>query len=197
MSQIGNPQDFMSAFGSLKGVLATAQSSTGKIGNIERLGPCPKKGVSNNILRDIVVDPHSSIKWGESEVPGTTIQFLWTTYENPDYGTPLEWQGTPFEIPRDPAHFLNAKGERSDKGANKGEVKKTKQFYDLGRLKGLLKCILGREVSDENFGADVYKAVQIAKSTTVVMELNMKFQEDDDYASRSEFGVKSLSGAAT
>lgn len=188
--------DMLSAFSGLKGVLAQAQADTGKGGNFEMLGWCPKKGVSNNILREIKVDPDSSIKIDRegTEVPGTTIQFMWTTYENPDCATPKEWKGTPFQMPRDPKYFLNQKG---DKNPKTGEVKKSRFFYDIGRLKGLIKAVIGREVSDETFGADLQEAINAVSSSTVVLEINMKIEESDEYGvNRKEFGVKSLSGVA-
>ena len=89
----------------------------------------------------------------KQEFPALSVQFHYQLCEDPDRNEPLIWNGAPMVIPNDPKVLTH-------------EGSQVRAKIELGRLKGHIKTILGREPG--NLGNDLEEIENKLKSDNTV-----------------------------
>ncbi len=133
------------------------------------VGEWPPEGETDNFLVGISVDPGKIKEKSGLEVPCVNIQFKYkTTTALGDRTEPLEWSGARFQIPRGGTNSVSE------------ENRKTVVRMETERLKGHLKCILGRDIPGNGFPAALAEVQTLLSSTSGMVTLVVNHQARPD-----------------
>ena len=129
----------MSISNETKAIFANLQSSF-ETANADQgmgsLGEWPAKGEHACYVLGMTVQPGTFRQsTDKQEFPALSVQMHYQLCEDPDRTEPLIWNGAPMVVPNDPTVLTH-------------EGSQIRAKIELGRLKGHLKTILGREPSD-------------------------------------------------
>lgn len=166
MSQTSNEAALVNdIFNSMVGELDAANPNQG----FGMVGEWPPEGETDNFLVGIAVDTGKIKEKSGLEVPCVNIQFKYkTTGPVNDKTTPLEWSGARFQIPRGGTSNVTE------------ENRKTVVRMETERLKGHLKCILGRDIPGSGFPAAIAEVQNLLSSTSGMVTLVVNHQARQD-----------------
>mgnify|MGYP003147477435 CR=1 FL=1 len=137
------------------------------------LGEWPTKGEHACYVLSVDVSEGSFRQTDDKqEFPALSVQFHYQLCEDPDRAEPLIWNGAPMTIPNDPKALTH-------------EGSQIRAKIELGRLKGHLKTILGREPS--NLGNDLQEIEsKLNSDNTVACIVNCIYTQRGEQTYRSE-----------